>query len=339
VTGASGYIASWIVSELLDLGYTVRGTVRDRTREDKVAHLKDLDANKPGRLDLVEADLLKPGSFDAAAEGCTVIYHCASPFLIGKVKDPQRQLVDPAVQGTRTVLEAASRSASVRRVVLTASVVSMYGDPADVIEDGGTLQENHWNRSSSLEHQPYNFSKLEAEKLAWTMAGQQQQWDLVSVHPAFVLGPSLSTRSDGASASLFMDMLKGTYKSGMPDLQFGVVDVRDIAHLHVLAGTKPEAHGRYVGVGGERRMLDVATDIEKAFPGAFALPKRAMPTPMLYMAGPFLGFTWKWIRRTVGQYISFNAQRSVDELGMAYRPMEETFTEHTEQLVRDSLVS
>lgn len=338
VTGASGYIASWIVSDLLDRGYAVRGTVRDLSRKDKVAHLEGLDADKPGSLELVEADLLNDGSFDAAAQGCTVVYHCASPFLIGKVKDPQGQLVDPAVKGTRTVLESASRSTTVRRIVLTASVVSMYGDPADVIEDGGTLQENHWNRTSSLQHQPYNFSKLEAEKLAWTMAADQTQWDLVTVHPAFVLGPSLSSRSDGASASLFMDMLKGTYKSGMPDLQFGVVDVRDIARVHVLAGMHPEASGRYMGVGGEARMLDIAAHLAKAYPGRFALPKRAMPTPMLYLAAPFLGFSWKWVRRTVGQYIHFNAQRSRDELGMQYRSLEETFEGHVDQLLRDGLV-
>ena len=150
VTGATGYVAGWIVKGLLDAGVTVHAAVRDPTNTGKVQHLLDLAAHSSGDVRLFAADLLKDGSYTEAMQGCGIVLHTASPFTT-RVKDPQRELVDPAVQGTRTVLESANAVESVKRVVLTSSCAAIYSDAADCAEaPGGRLTEDVWNTTASL---------------------------------------------------------------------------------------------------------------------------------------------------------------------------------------------
>ena len=126
VTGAMGFIASHTIADLLAHGYEVSGTVRLRQKALQEAAL----ARLPGaeRLSLVEADLLREGSFDAHAQDCDAVFHMASPYAVN-VKDPQRELVDPAVKGTLNVLKAAAKAASVKRVVLTSSFAAITDEP------------------------------------------------------------------------------------------------------------------------------------------------------------------------------------------------------------------
>ncbi|KAM2279181.1 hypothetical protein COP1_039842 [Malus domestica] len=137
VTGASGYIASWLVKLLLQKGYTVKATVRDPNDPKKTEHLRSLDGAKE-RLHLFKADLLEEGAFDAAVDGCQGVFHTASPVLIS-VTDPQAELIDPAVKGTLNVLQSCAKFRSVMRVVLTSSIatVMMSGTPltSDVVLD------------------------------------------------------------------------------------------------------------------------------------------------------------------------------------------------------------
>ena len=154
VTGASGYIANWIIKYLLEEGCTVHGTVRNPDSEKSVGPLQKIAAAAPlGTLKLFKADLLDEGSFDEAMAGCEVVMHTASPFVVRGFKDPQEALIKPAVEGTRNVLEAANRTASVKRVVLTSSVAAVFGDNADLRKNPrGVFNEEDWNFSSSLQH-------------------------------------------------------------------------------------------------------------------------------------------------------------------------------------------
>ncbi|MBI1193244.1 MAG: NAD-dependent epimerase/dehydratase family protein [Bacteroidetes bacterium] len=340
VTGAAGYIASWLVRYLLEAGYSVRGSVRSLKDQSKTEHLLRLSDQFPGKLTLHEADLLKEGSFDQAAQGCSVVYHTASPFIIGKIKDPQRTLVDPAVRGTRNVLDAATKSGTVQRVVLTSSIASVYGDPADIRQTAnGVFTEVDWNTSSSLTHEPYAYSKVMAEKEAWSCWSKQASWDLVTVNPGFVLGPSLSKRVDGASMGLLLDNLKGKYKGGTIALYMSHVDVRDVANTHLFAGTRPEAKGRYLCCSENINLLEMAQRIEREFPGKFALPKQLVPKPLLYLAAPFLGRTWKFVTRAIGIPAPVDGTRCTKEFGFTYRPLSETYRDHVLQLKADGLVS
>ena len=233
VTGGGGYIASWVVRELLAEALPVRATVRSMADAKKVSHLLELGAAYPGMLQLFEADLLVEGSFDEATRGCQIVMHTALPFLDTGWKDAQKELVDPAFEGTRNVLESANRAGTVQRIVLTSSVAAIMGDAidADQLPDR-SFNESHWNTTSSLEHNPYPYSKTVAEREAWKICEAQNNWDLVTINPAFVLGPSLSRRADGTSVGFMKSMAGGDFRFGVPDLNLGVVDVRDVARAY-----------------------------------------------------------------------------------------------------------
>lgn len=338
VTGASGYIASWIVRFLLEEGHNVHATVRDKNKSEKVAHLKAIASQESGTLKLFEADLLKPNSFANAMEGCGLVIHTASPFQLN-VKDPQRSLVDPALKGTRNILETAKSTPSVQRVVLTSSVVSIYGDAKELEgTSDGVFTEAHWNATSTLKHQPYSYSKTVAEREAWAIAETQNQWDLVTINPSFVMGPALSSRTDGTSTNFMQSMAKGQFKAGAPNLNFGLVDVRDVARAHILAGFLPEAEGRHIVSAGENSVLEMGEMLRTAFGDRYPFPTKLLPNFLLYLFGPTQGFSWKFLRENLGYPLHFNNRKSRAKLGLKYRPVAETLREHLEQLERDGLL-
>ena len=160
VTGASGFIASWIVKYLLEDGCTVHATVRDKNLLPKVAHLQDMGAlSKTGSLHLFEADLLTEGSFAEAMQNCELVIHTASPFRT-KVRNAQKELIEPALLGTRNVLQTVNEQEQVKKVVLTSSVAAIMGDACEIHDTEQHLfTENHWNLTSDLKHQPMVFGK------------------------------------------------------------------------------------------------------------------------------------------------------------------------------------
>lgn len=338
VTGASGYIASWIVKELLEKGRTVHGTVRDASDEAKVAHLRKLEAETPGTLRLFEADLLEDGAFAEAMSGCEWVIHTASPFRLN-VKDPQKELVEPALRGTRNVLTTANETSSVRKVVLTSSVVAIYGDSIELQEKGGPFTEEDWNESSSLNHQPYSYSKTVAEREAWNIAKKQDRWELAVINPSFVLGPSLSDRTDSTSTDFMINLAGGKLKSGVPDIRFGIVDVRDVALAHIRAGERPEARGRHIVSGDERSLLEMADILREHFDGELPLPGRTLPKWLVYLFGPLQGFSWKYVRRNIGYPLQFDNTRSRQQLGLDYRSVKTTLVDQVEQMRKSGLIS
>ena len=234
VTGGNGYVASWLVRRLLELGFHVHATVRDPTDPRKTDHLNAIAHGCPGTLSLFRADLIDPDGFDDAMAGCALVFHTASPLIVRRVRDPLRDLVEPATAGTRHVLEAANRTPSVRRVVLTSSITAIYGDAADMEEiDADRFDESHWNTTSNERHQPYSLSKTLSERLAWELAGKQSRWDLVAVNPGLVLGPGLSPHTKAEGVLVMLDFGNGYYRFGAPDLEFAIVDVRDVAEGHL----------------------------------------------------------------------------------------------------------
>jgi len=332
VTGASGYIASWIVKFLLEKNYTVHGTVRKLTDEKKMKHLIEMKKTFPDTFQLFEADLLKDGSFAKAMEHCDAIIHCASPFIIQKVKDSNRELIDPALKGTQNVLNAIKPTSNIRRVVLTSSVVAINGDAIELLNNGTSqFTEEHWNTTSTEKYQPYNYSKTLAEKEAWKIAESQNNWDLVVVNPGFVLGPSLSERLDNTSTDFMASLINGSYRAGIPDLYFGAVDVRDVAIAHIKALLTRTARGRHIIVARNMGTSELVGILKKA--GKYKkLPKRILPKPLLYVLGPFLGFSRTYIKRNVGIPVSYNNNYSISNLEMEYRNINGTILEQAEQL-------
>ena len=333
VTGATGYLGSWVTKGLLDAGVTVHAAVRDPQNASKVAHLNRLAEQAPGTLHLFAGDLLRPGSYDQAMEGCSIVIHTASPF-IRAVADPQRDLVAPALQGTRNVLAGVERTPSVTRVVLTSSIAAMYGDAVDIRRyPGRIVTETCWNTTSSLSHEPYPYSKTLAEKEAWRLAKRQDRWSLVTINPSMILGPSLNSAPTSDSFSTIRMLIDGTTRLGAPRVGISVVDVREVAQAHIAAAFLSEAHGRYITSAEDTDVFALTSTLLPRFGGSLPLPRRAAPRPVVIALAPALGQTRAYIRRNVGHAVRVDASRSRLELGTRYRPAQASMEEMVEQMI------
>lgn len=337
VTGGTGYVASWIIRYLLEDGKQVRMTVRDKTNKRKYEHLSIIAEHAPGKLEVFEADLMHQRSFVEAMQGCELVIHTASPFKVGKIKNPEMELVTPALEGTQNVLQAANQTESVKRIVLTSSVASVFGDNRE-IEKAGTFDESHWNKSSNLKYNPYPYSKTVAERKAWQMVEAQKRWDLVVINPGFVMGPSLTNRKDSTSIDFMLQLAGGKMKSGAPNLYFGLVDVRDIARAHIQAGYKPDASGRHIMVADTLSIYEMGQLLKKTNP-ELPLPKGVLPDFILYLAGPMMGFSWKYLKRNLGYKIRFDNSYSKNDLGIEFTSVEKTLADHVAQLREDNLLN
>ena len=246
VSGANGFIAAHAIERLLARGDHVIGTVRDARNKDKNGFLTAM----PGaaeRLQLVDADLNAADPFSAFVDVDAVL-HMASPYVMD-AKNVQRDLVDPAVNGTLSMLRAAAKSHRVRRVVLTSSMAAVTDEP-----DGRLLTESDWNDKSSMTRNPYYFSKTAAERAAWDfMAQEKPQFDLVVINPFLVIGPA-HTSAINTSNQILVDLLAGKYPAIM-DLTWGFVDVRDVADAHLAAVNHTAAQGRYLCAASSMSML------------------------------------------------------------------------------------
>lgn len=336
VTGATGYIAGWVVRGLLERGHTVHAAVRDPDNPRKVGHLQTLAESTPGTLRLFASDLLDEGSYGEAMRDCSVVFHTASPFVLS-FKDPQEELIDPALLGTRNVLNSVNATPSVKRVVVTSSCAAIYGDNADVRQTAeGEFTEADWNTTSSLEHKPYSFSKTLAEREAWKIAEAQDRWTLVAINPSLVLGPGIQKFTTSGSFQLIRDLTGGKLKSGVPDYGFGAVDVREVAEAHLRAGLDESVPaGRYIVSAHDSSLPDLAAILRKKHGDAFPVPKRTLPKYLAWLFGPLVdkSVTRRLIARNVGIHAPFNHDKSVRELGLNYRPLEESLLEMVAQMV------
>ena len=333
VTGATGYVAGWIVKKLLEDGVNVNACVRDPNNKGKLKYLNAIAEKAEGNIKYFKADLLEMGSFDEAASGCEVIFHTASPFKL-QVKDPQKDLVDPALKGTRNVLESANRVKSVKRVVLTSSVAAIVGDARDFKSlPNNTANEENWNFSSNLQHQAYSYSKTLAEKEAWKMAEAQGRWDLVVINPSFVLGPGVSPVNTSASFDLIKQIGDGTLKSGIPAFSFGMVDVRDIAEAHIKAAFKPDAKGRHIVSASEHYLLEMAKILSAEFGNTYPFPKKELPKFMVWLMAPMVGLKRKMVSNNFGYPWKLDNSKSKKDLGIKYYPVEKSIVEFFQQLI------
>lgn len=335
ITGATGYVAGWIVKKLLDEGLTVHAPVRDPHNPEKLKYLDRIAEKAPGKIVYFKADLLEQGSYAEAMAGCQIVFHTASPFKIDVV-DPQKELVDPAQLGTRNVLEEVNRTPSVKRVVLTSSCAAIYGDNADLKQTPNIIfTEEIWNTSSSIDHQPYSYSKTVAEKEAWKINEKQTRWDLVVINPSFVIGPGINPHATSESFKIIKQFGDGSMKSGAPRIGFGVVDVRDLAEAHFRAAFTPEAQGRYIISGYNTDFPSMAEALRDRFGNGYPIPRKVMPKWLVWLVAPMVNkaMTRKWVSRNVNLPWIGDNSKSVRELGMQYRPMKDSVVDFFQQMI------
>ncbi|MEY2610637.1 MAG: hypothetical protein RLZZ128_1286 [Actinomycetota bacterium] len=315
LTGISGYIGQHCGAELLRQGFEVVGTLRSLSKAD--ATRSAIAAVAPvERLDFIEVDLLSDAGWDDAVRGCTYVMHVASPFVLAEPKD-ESELITPAVEGTRRVMGAAQR-AGVRRLVLTSSIVAMVaGKPS------GRYGPDAWS-DPNAKIGAYAKSKTLAERAAWeAVAGSGME--LTVINPGAVFGPSLGAQVEGQSVALMSDMIGGKMPM-IPDVAMGMVDVRDVARLHVTAMTAAGAAGqRFIAATAEPiSMTYLASVLRDA--GYSKVPSRKAPNAAIKLMSIF-DRQARGMVPSLGKKAEFDNRATFDTLEWRPTPMETSIRE------------
>jgi len=334
VTGATGFISVHLIERLLAKGHQVRGTVR--TPESSIATALRSLPHAVDRLELVHADLLEPHSFDETVRGCDTVFHVASPYAL-TVADPARDLLAPAVEGTMNVLRACLTSPAVKRVVLTSSVAAIVGSP-----DGRVLTEDDWNTNSSLDNNPYSYSKTQAERAAWAfMEEHQPDFDLVVINPSAVLGPSHRV-SVGPSVGLIRDLMTGKIPA-VVDIDVSFVDVHDVADAHVLAAETLEANGRYICNAGVATIRELVEAIKDAGYTSYRLPRFSLESSVGTRIARIAFMTQppgvrQYLRSVVGKRLRIDSSKIENDLHIEFRALDDTLRDTIEDLIAKQLI-
>ena len=327
VTGGAGFIASWLVFELLREGHSVNTTMR--TPEKHAAHLKSITQSFPGTLEIFKSDMLDPQSLLEPMKNCSIVFHTASPFFLYS-KNPKHTLLKPAVEGTQNVLSAVENTPSVRRIILTSSIVAAYDNNKKVHESpNGKVSESNWNTTSSLIHNPYYYSKVQAERKAWDIASKQQRYDLISILPSVVIGPGLYPDRLCESHRIVQSMGNGELQYGTPNLAFGFVDVREVATAHLKAGFSSSAQGRHITSAHNYFLPKIAEILHQHFGKEYPIPTTTLPSWLVWLFGPLFdkAITRKNLSLNLGYLSNIDNAKSIEELGMHYRPLETTLVD------------
>ncbi len=273
VTGASGYIALHCILELLKKGYRVKGSLRDLDREDEVRNSFGSKFNN-NNLEFCKLNLLSDEGWDDAASDCDYLFHIASPCFVKEPKD-EKELITPALEGTLRALKAAHKS-KVKKVVLTSSMGAIaYGHNKSI------CNSNDWT-DTSKDVGAYIKSKTIAEKAAWDFVNNQtdKSFAMTTINPGMVFGPLLSNDTDGISASLITKMITGKFPA-LPNLYFTVVDVRDVANLHLQSLTNQQTDQKRIIATSNKGIpfLEISRILREL--GFSKSPKRSVPTQLI----------------------------------------------------------
>ncbi|SLN18304.1 3 beta-hydroxysteroid dehydrogenase/Delta 5--_4-isomerase [Aquimixticola soesokkakensis] len=313
LTGITGFIAKRIALDLLRAGYTVRGSLRSQKRESEVRdtlarHLTD--AKALDRLSFVELDLMQDRGWDTAMSGVDAVIHTASPFPLGQPKD-ESDIIRPAVDGTLRALKAA-QAAGVRRVVLTASMESvMHGVLSDPITEADFSDPEADTCSA------YTRSKIFAERAAWDFLRAHPDMQLTVINPGLVCGTPMDSHT-GSSVNVIKRFFNG--KDPMvPDMVLPIVDIDDVALMHVRALSTPASIGkRYIACDSFAPIPTLTRALKAEFPER-RIPTRVAPDWMiklLALIDPQIKLVVKWL----GWTPTLSHAAATRDLGVTFTP-------------------
>lgn len=337
LTGSSGYIGKHITLQLLQAGYEVRASVRNSAKAQEVrkameAHLpKGFELNK--KLSFVELDLEKDSGWEAAIAGMDVLVHSASPFPIASPQD-EADLVRPAVEGTLRALRAA-HGAGVKRVVLTSSVAAIYG--TDLPKGKTEFDETVWSDVNHVVGRvPYTKSKTLAEKAAWDyLATEAPEIVLTTINPVLVVGAPLDAHY-GSSVSVVERILRGKDPM-LPDLSFSLVDVRDVAAMHVTAISLEAAKGeRFIASAGSRTFVQMAKALKAAYPKRKVTTAQAPNFLIRFLA--LFDAEIRAVLPTLGKHIGVNSSKARNVLGIDFISPEVSIVETAKYLLDNNRI-
>ena len=337
LTGASGYIGKHIALQLLNQGYSVRASVRSLSKSDEVRnavlpHLID-KTKLDSRLTFVELDLEKDAGWDAALKGVGVLMHTASPFPIASPKD-ENELIRPAVDGTLRALKAA-HNAGVHRVILTSSMAAIYG--CDLPAGKSEYDETLWTDvSHPIGRVPYTKSKTLAEKAAWDyVKNSAPKIALTTINPVLVLGAPLD-KNFGSSISVVERILKGKDPM-LPDIRFAIVDVKDVALMHVAAITNDATKGERLLASSETySFVQIAKVLKSIYPKGKVKTTQA-PSPLIKFLSLF-DAEIKAVLPLLGKPMAISGAKAKRVLGISFIPVQVTLRDSADYLVKNGFI-
>ncbi len=308
LTGISGFLGGHVALQLLNAGYIVRGSVRDLTKAGAVRTTLARAGADVSRLEFVALDLMSDQGWTDAVKDCRYLQHTASPFVLRTPKDPE-ELIRPAVEGTRRAIKAAL-AGGVDRIVLTSSIAAIqYGHDRYDRE----LTEADWSNPDSANTGTYPRSKTLAEREAWALVdAADQRQKLAVINPGAILGPLLD--EDPGTSSLLVRRLLDGKMPAVPQMYLSVIDVRDVAALHVAAMIDPKAGGeRCIATVGTVSMAEIGAGLKPAFPTR-RIPTSVLPNWLVRLVALFDGDI-RNILPELGRPKYFSTARAAARLG------------------------
>lgn len=335
VTGASGFVGKWTVLELLRAGFSVRGTVRSDLKAEAVraAVHKHLGADAVGRLSFVQTDLMHNAGWLEAMDGVDAVAHVAAQIVGIEPKDPH-EVVGPALEGTERVLRHAI-AAGVRRIVMTSSIATIaYGHGHATGKR--TYTEEHFTNLEAMKYTwAYCTGKTKAERRAWEMA-KTDDLELTTIHPGAIMGPALD-EDTSISLGLVGAILEGKVKA-RPSNGFSLIDVRDVAAMHVAALRKPETAGhRYLAAGDYVPFPEVAEILREAYPDR-EISRKDVPDWVIKLVARFVGGSSRQIINDIGNEKHFDRSKGEALLGRPFISGKEALLASAESLISLGLV-
>ena len=334
LTGISGWIAKHTAIELLNKGYEVLGTVRNKDLIDQTK--ETIKKHAPiEKLSFIELDLLKDDGWDEAAKGCKYIFHIASPFPM-KVSRDREFLLPVAVDGTLRVLNAGI-NAGVEQIIKTSSIVAMFRKPNR--SNPYTFGENDWTDENWIEGvNDYFLSKTKAEKAAWElMESKGLKSKLTTINPGGVFGDALDKKG-GTSIEYVRQFLKGKFP-GAPKFAVLISDVKDIAKAHVACIGNNKVGGRRLIVGKEvKKLVELSQLMAEAMPEyAKKLPKKELPNFMVKLIS-YIDSSAKMMIPDLGILMQTDTSYAEELLGFKFKPAKDCITENAKSVVQLGLV-
>lgn len=323
VTGASGFLGSHIVRELLEHRFRVLALVRN-LHTPACAALREIQESIPGsEIDIREADILEPNSYSHPFSQCSYVIHTAAQVRDNtKVRSSAyQQVLDVNIRGTQNLLSSIEGAGTIKKLVFTSSMAAVlrHDKPADY-----RFSESDWNTEPLEASDAYWFSKTAAEQL---LARKFEEFKaangpkLVCINPSVIIGPAYSQQHTRTSISIIKDLHEGKIP-GCPNLYFSFVDVRDLAALHVRAILDRDAEGRFLAPGTSTSMRELSCMIKHAFPASKA-PQRTIPDVLMYLSAPFnRKVSFRYLRDHLGVEHRFDDAKVKAQFNLEYRPLE-----------------
>ena len=334
LTGISGWIAKHTAIELLNAGYEVLGTIRNKNLVDQTKQTISKYASTE-KLSFVELDLLKDDGWNEAAKGCRYIFHVASPFPM-KVSSNRESLLPVAVDGTLRVLNA-GLNAGVEQIIKTSSIVAMFRKPNRT--NPYTFGENDWSDENWIEGvSDYFLSKTKAEKAAWRlMESKGLKNKLTTINPGGVFGDALDKKG-GTSIEYIRQFMKGKFP-GAPKFAVLISDVKDIAKAHVACIGNNKVGGRRLIVGKDvKRLVELSQLIAEAMPEyKKKLPTKELPNLMVKLIS-YIDSSAKTMIPDLGIMMQTDTSYAEEILGFKFKPAKGCISENARSVVRLGLV-